>query len=194
MTGRPPVTEENREIARTVAAVFGGEPVVHSWWDEARLRNVDILSCVDSPTPGVTAYATLNLSNNRLAEVENDLRVELLGACHSATALFPNLLSTCPFNAIQPGAVIRPGVVFPEVTALYDPALAMRHILFTPPFYWDDKPQTLTMPGRTVAWLLALPISDAEFDHVKTKGFRSLLDVMEASRPDVYDLDRPSVV
>jgi len=181
MTERAPVTAENREIARVVAETFGGQPEVFTWWDDGRTTSVDILSCVDSPGEGLTAYATLNLSNHPLREVENDLRVELLGACRSATALFPSLLSTCTFNVIEHGAVIGPGVVFPEVTALYDPALAMRHILFTPPFYWNDRPQTLTMPGRTVAWLLALPISDTEFEHVKTKGFRSLLDVMEAS-------------
>ena len=45
-----------------------------------------------------------------------------------------------------------------------------------------------------LAWLLALPISDAEFEYVKTSGYRPLLDLMEEARPNVFDIHRASVV
>ena len=93
MTGRADVTEKNRHIARTVAEVFGGAPVVHTWWDDEKKNSVDILSCKDSPAPGVTAYATVNLSNKPLTDTINDLRVELLGACRSDVEDFPGLPS-----------------------------------------------------------------------------------------------------
>lgn len=194
MTERAPVGPENREIGRVAAATFGGEPSVHTWWDDGRKHSVDILSCTGSPAEGLTAYATLTLSNHELEGVENDLRVELVGACRSDVTAFPQMLSTCAFNVIANGALIGPGAVFQGALSFYEPGTTVPNILFTPPFFWDDAPKTLFMPTRTVAWLLALPISDAEFEHVKTEGFRSLLDLMEEKRPAVFDIHRASVV
>lgn len=194
MTERAPVTAENREIGRAAAEAFGGEPNVHTWWDEERKRSIDILSCVGSPGEGLTAYATLTLSNHSLKAVENDLRVELVAAYRSNVATFPQMLSTCAFNVIENGAVVGPGAVFQGALSFYEPATTVPNILFAPPFFWAGGPKTLFMPTRTVAWLLALPISDAEFEHVKAEGYRSLLDLMEAARPNVFDINRPSVV
>jgi len=194
MTGRADVTEENRLIARTVAEVFGGAPAVHTWWDDEKKNSVDILSSEGSPRAGVTAYATVNLSNTVLTDAPKDLRVELLGACQSDVEGFPGLLSTCAFNVIEHGALIAPGVIFPDVVATYDLSATLKHILFVPPFFWGEAPATLKTPKRTVAWLLALPISDAELEHLTANGISSLMDTMEARRPDVFDLNRPSVV
>ncbi|MDO9222909.1 MAG: suppressor of fused domain protein [Caulobacter sp.] len=193
MTERAPVTAENREIGRVAAEVFGGEPSVHTWWDDGRKNSVDILSCVGSPGEGLTAYATLTLSNHGLKEVENDLRVEMIAACRSDITAIPKMLSTCAFNVIENGAVIGPGAVFQGALSFYEPGTTVPNILFTPPFFWADGPKTLFMPTRTVAWLLALPISDTEFEHVKTAGYRSLLDLMEEARPNVFDINRASV-
>lgn len=194
MTGRDDVTEENRQIARTVAELFGGAPAVHTWWDDEKKNSVDILSSEGSPGPGVTAYATVNLSNTALTDAANDLRVELLGACQSDVEGFPGLLSTCAFNVIEHGAVIAPGVIFPDVVSTYELSTTLRHILFVPPFFWGEAPATLYMPKRTVAWLQALPISDAELEHLTLDGISSLMDIMEEKRPAVFDLNRPSVV
>jgi hypothetical protein len=194
MTGRADVTEENRQIARTVAGVFGGAPAVHTWWDAEKENSVDILSVDGSPAPGVTAYATVNLSNTAMADAANDLRVELLGACKTNVESFPGVLSTCAFNVIENGVLIAPGVIFPDVLTTYDLSTTLKHILFVPPFFWGEAPATLRLPKRTVAWLLALPISDTELEHLTLNGVSSLMDVMEAKRPDVFDLNRPSVV
>lgn len=194
MTERAPVTADNREIARVAVDAFGGEPNVYTWWDDGRQNSVDILSCVGSPGEGLTAYATLTLSNHSLKVVENDLRVELVAAGRNDVNAIPQMLSTCAFNVIANGAVVGPGAVFQGALSFYEPGTTTPNILFVPPFFWDDKPRTMFLPTRTVAWLLALPISDAEFEHVKTNGYQSLLDLMEAARPNVFDINRASVV
>ncbi|MFZ4604885.1 MAG: suppressor of fused domain protein [Caulobacter sp.] len=194
MTERAPVTAENREIGRVAAATFDGEPTVYTWWDDGRKNSVDILSCKDSPGEGLTAYATLTLSNHSLKGVENDLRAELVGACRSEVTAFASVLSTCAFSVIADGALLGPGVVFEGALAFYEPGTTVPHILFVPPFFWETGPKTLALPTRTVAWLQALPISDAELAHVKAEGAQSLLDLMEQTRPDVFDIHRPSAV
>lgn len=194
MTERAAVTADNREIGRVAAEIFGGTPDVHTWWDEDRRFNVDILSCTDSPQPGVTAYATLTLSNHRLTGVENGLRVELMGACRSDVDLFPKVISSCAFNIIENDPPIGPGAVFQGAISLFGLSSTMKHVLFIPPFLDDDSRQTLVLPTRTVGWLRLLPISDAEFGLVKAKGFPALVDVLNATRPDIFDINRPSVV
>ncbi|MDO8296281.1 MAG: suppressor of fused domain protein [Caulobacter sp.] len=194
MTERAPVTAENREIGRVAAEIFGGEQNVHTWWDPDRRHNVDILSCVGSPEPDVTAYVTLTLSNHPLPSMTDDLRVELMGSCDSAVDRFPEVMASCAFNIIENAPVIGPGVVFPGAISFHGLSSTMEHALFLPPFLTDASRQTLVLPTRTVAWLRLLPISEAEFQHVAAHGFMSLLDVMNVARPNVYDINRASVL
>ena len=194
MTERAPVTAENREISRVATATFGGAQDVHTWWDSGREHSVDILTCDGTPDEGLAIYATLNLSNHPLKDVENDLRVELVAACPSDVVAIPQMLSTCAFNVIINGAIMGPGVVLPGALSLHAPETTVPHILFTPPVFWAGALRTLVMANRTVAWLLALPITDAEFDYVKAKGYQALVDLIDQKRPNLFDIQRPSVV
>lgn len=45
-----------------------------------------------------------------------------------------------------------------------------------------------------VTFLQAVPISEAEYQHVVDNGAGSLEDLFVEAQIDVYDLDRPSVV
>ncbi len=194
MTERAPVTADNREIGRVAAAIFGGEPDVHTWWAPDRRHSVDILSCVGSPEPGVTAYATLTLSDHALPSMVDDLRVELMGTCDSAIDHFPEVMASCAFNIIENAAAIGPGAVIPGAISFHGLSSTMEHALFLPAFLTDESRQILVLPTRTVGWLRLLPISEAEFQHVAAHGFMSLLEVINVARPNVYDINRASVV
>jgi antitoxin YqcF len=189
------VSASNRTIARTAAAAFGGKPSVTRYWDDNHHSSVDILACLDQPTEGVTSYATLGLSDTPLLQdgAEFPVRVELLGACAGNVDFFPNVLSTAAFYVINDRLFCQPGAIFPRVVEMYDPEITMKHLMFVSPFVWGDAPQTLELPDKTVAWLLAVPISDGERHYAETNGAEALEDLFEQAQVDVFDIDREPV-
>lgn len=70
----------------------------------------------------------------------------------------------------------------------------MKHFLFVPPFLWEDELPTLEFEGRSIAWLLALPISDQERSFAESNGSDDLEDLFQQNQIDIFDLERPSVV
>jgi hypothetical protein len=63
------------------------------------------------------------------------------------------------------------------------------------PFPWPSLQESLDLPDRKVSWLMAIPISDAEYEYAQEKGPGALEDLLVKEHEiDVADLIRPSVV
>lgn len=186
------VSAANKQLAR--ADGFGRRPQVTRFRDEHETSRVDIAEAADSPVPGVTSYATLGLSDWPLMDdgQEYPARVEFLGAAASAYDQFANVISTAALNVIKDRWFVYPGRIFPNVVATYYPAFVMKHLLFLPPFLWDF--QTQEFPDKTVAWLLAVPVSENEMQYARTNGPDALEELFEHKQIDLFDLERPSVV
>lgn len=189
------ITESNRTIARTIANVFGGQPSVVSYGDEQENSSVDLLTCIDRPQKGVSSYSTIGLSDSPNLRNGKDIgvRVEFLGSCASSVEAFPNILTTAAFCMINSSWPCYPGAIFPDVIAMYDCSRTMRHLLFVSPFLWEDRLKTLEFEGKTVAWLLAVPISEGEFQLAESEGSDKLEDMFEENQIDIFDINRPSV-
>ena len=69
----------------------------------------------------------------------------------------------------------------------------MKHILFVKPFSWDTD-FYLEMDDCIVTWLEILPISDSELNFIIENGCESFEEILEESKVDILDLNRPSVV
>lgn len=192
----PEPSKENVAIARAVAKVFGGEWKVCDYYDDSRTNHVDILSSVDRPQKGLSSFATVGLSDHLIFKdgrpLEN-VRTELVGACASAFSDFPNVLASAAFEIIKERQFIAPGVIFPDIVAQYRDKGLMRNAMFVPPFLWPDL-ETLELPKKTVAWLLLVPVSDAEMKYACDKGPAKLEELFEKEEIDIFDIDRPSVL
>jgi antitoxin YqcF len=158
---------------------------------------ISILHSVsDSPCQAVTSYGTVGLSDYSLLDrgTEYPGRCELVGACASTYQRFGNIISSCAFNIMKDQEFAYPGRIFGRVVAMYHRSLQMRHVMFTQPFLWDEELGTAELPGKTVAFLLAVPISDAELQYARSFGAGALGDVFEREQIDIFDLERHSVV
>lgn len=191
------VTEENRQIARLMASVFGGgKPSVVRFWDEKKASCVDVLSSSNSPVGGVTSVGSIGLSEHTigLTIVEKPLRVEVVGACASTIDVFANVLATCAFHVINSAHPCSPGVVFADAVSMYVPNASMKHVLLVPPFLWHTSFGTMDLPGKKVTWLQMIPISDQERAFASENGTDALETLFEERQIDVFDLYRASVV
>jgi len=190
------VTDENKAIARAISDAFGSRPSVVRYWDDAHAHHVDIASVVDHPYPAISAYATIGVSDSLLAQKDADesLRVEMLGACRTKHEGFANILATAGFCVINSHWGCFPGAIFSDVVSTYYPSHDMTHLMFVSPFLWEDRLATLYLPTKTVAWLLAVPISGAERSYAESEGSDALEALFEERSIDIFDLDRASVL
>ncbi|HEV3190067.1 MAG TPA: suppressor of fused domain protein [Polyangiaceae bacterium] len=187
---------DNRTIAKAAASAFGGRPNVDRYWDDNHQQSVDVLSCQDAPWAGVTSYATIGLSDTPIVKdgAPLGIRVEFVGACGSQVDTFGRYLATAAFCVMNSGWFVAPGIVFPNVLSMFDASPTMRHVLFLPPFLWNEQLETLVLEKKRVAWLLAVPVSEAELRFAEAKGVGALENVFEEHQIDIFDINRKSVV
>ena len=191
----PSMSIDLKTIARTEAAAFGGTPKVTRHWDAAEERSVDVLACADRPDDGVTSWATIGASqfDNQVTSDAGPVRVELVGACASTWPSFGNMLATCALNIATGQYAVTPGVIMPGIVAMYEPSVTTSHMLLTDPFLWDGQLQSLRDEDYSVAWLMGVPVTDAELEFAGAEGADALEELFSAAGIDVFDLDRPSV-
>jgi antitoxin YqcF len=191
------VPDDNKKIAKQVAAAFGGmDKVIEFKHDKIKTLTVDILSQPDCPEDDITAYSTIGLSDQPMPGAdgtgEYEVRLELCAAAPTAAELFPNIISSAAFHIIKSKALYAPGDALPGYVAEYYPDTTVPHLYLTAPFLFDKLNKVLKTPGKNVAWLLAIPISDAELEHLEENGDDSLEDLLEAKEVDIFDLGRES--
>lgn len=189
------ISESNKSLAKTLAGVFGTKPQVSRYWDDNKKSSIDILLCANSPQEYVYSYGTLGLSDYPLINKGEDVgfRVEFVAACGARYDEFANILSTAAFCVINSGWYASPGSIFPGVVSMYRKNTDMKHLMFSPPFLWNDL-KTLELNDKIVAWLMLVPISDKEYQFAEINGSDTLEDLFVEKQIDVFSLDRLSII
>jgi hypothetical protein len=186
---------EKKVIAKHILENVGGNPKVLRFHDANNISAIDLYIGSDRPYEGVTTYSTIGLSDTSI-EMELDdgreLRAELIGACGSNFELFSNIISSCAFNVINDNFSCQPGMVYPNVVKEYYEDTEMKHILLTTPFLWEGL-SNIETEKALIAWLLAVPISEAELQYLNENGSDALEEEFEKKDIDIFDIYRGSV-
>lgn len=190
------VSDENKILAKKIISILGGAPTIRKYWDDKHLNNIDILKCSSAPFPGLNSYSTLGVSDHPImkGDVEYQARTEILGVCGSDVESFQNVMATCGFCIITSKWFVAPSVVFPDILRMYNSSNTMQHVAFIEPFLWSDRLEEIKLATKTVNWLLAVPISDKEYQFAKSESFDALEDLFERKQIDIFDINRSSVI
>ncbi len=186
--------EVGRFLARVAAKAFGGEPHVDRYYDEAESRFIDVLSCADRPAEEYSTYSTLGLHRTANLMEGVDIRVEVAGVAPTQATAFPNMLATAAFYVMKDGWLCAPGVVFPNLVREYDLSSTVEHVLWTPPFAWEELSAVEVDGDTAVHWLQAVPISEGERRLLVEHGFDVLESLFVEHEVEYFDLERPSLV
>lgn len=191
------ITDYQKEIASLTAKFFSKEkPPILQFWDEEENTNTYVLKAKDSPVTGITSFATVGLSDHALflsgEEFEN--RTELIGACDSNREDFAHILATSSFFIVKSKWFCAPGIIFPGIIEMHNLSKTMSDVYFTNPFLWGNRFQSTYIRNRTVAWLLAIPISKSETKFAAEFGSEKLEKLFSEKDIDIFDLNRASVV
>ena len=188
------IIELNKIIAKKERDIIGGSPQIFRYWDDNKIKNIDILSSDNRPNPGVISYATIGLSECEIGLISNDksLRVELLGACNENEEFFANILATSAFEIIDKKKCTY-GAIIQNVISKYITESEMKHVYLMNPFLWDGF-KTLEIENKSIAWLLIIPISEKEKEYANVNGWEALEDKFEEFNIDIFNLYRRSVI
>jgi hypothetical protein len=188
-----PVSADDRALARAAAGAFGGVPRVTRYYDESEQTAIDILMCADRPTEGFATYSTLGLHHAPNVLEGDDIRVELAGVCTTEDSFFGNLLAEAAFDVIKDLWLCAPGVVFPDVVRHYEVSTPLRHVVWVPPFPWEQLGSVSLGEGHDVHWLLAIPISESERRFLIANGYDAFDEAFSKREVPYYDLKREPI-
>lgn len=164
-------------------------------WAVSDPAGVQVALFRDRPQPGVNAFVTLGLSRHVLQMPKGDIREELLccaGSEFSADRIAQFLGSLGDHVALTHRALLRGSVVGPGNPII--PDLPMRYVYVSAPTVLPDSFEQFdeSVPATVFPWVI--PIYDYEADFVRTNGWSSFEDLLEAREPDLYDLARVCLV
>lgn len=191
-----PPSEANKQIAQAVRGVFGGAGFkVINYLDKDEKSEIYVMHCTETPEEGLISYCTIGLSDypDDGYEVNPPLGVEIIAVSNQPD--FGEVVSTAAFCVINSGYKARPGGAFPGVVKLHHPDTTVPNLMFVEPYLWDEQALGSRQYGeKTVAWLQAVPISDAETQFLLDNGAEALNGLFEQRDPDFVDLQRASIV
>lgn len=176
-------------------AVFHGSRCsVVGYLDRAETSEIHVLHSTEVPEHGLISFCTIGLSDHPDDgyEVDPPLGVEIVAVSNRPE--FGEVVSTAAFCVINSGYRARPGGAFPGVVRLHFPDTSVPNLHFVEPYLWDEHAlRAHVYDGKTVAWLQALPISDAETAYLVEHGAEALGELFARRDPDFVDLHRASV-
>lgn len=189
------VSNENRTLAKYLRDIVGGAPRVTAYrHDQDPSCFIDIFHSLNRPIDNLTTFSTLGLSDHPIGKERTGvpIGIEILMCAQNIFDKIPNIVAACAFNIVRSKATCTPGTVFSNYVELYYKNLEMKHIMFVNELPWNLNTQYFE--SKTVAWLLAVPISETEFTLLKKEGSDYLEDIFEHRRVDVFDLRRRSII
>ena len=191
------VSNDNKELAKYITTIVGINRKIERFWDDKNQNYLDIFNCDDPVDINIKFYGTIGLSDYQniieMGDGNKNIPVEFIMAGYKEYDEIPNILSTCGFYLLKDKWNCQPGSVFMSMVDFYYEK-EMRHIMFVPPFLWEEKLEPLKLENKTVYWLLAIPISEAELQYRNKNGFDALQELFEESGINIFDLDRKSII
>lgn len=189
------MTTEKPIIRQSLTEVFGELSECHQVDAHEGVR-VDIVKAEDSPHGGVVSYATVGLSVVPIGYISNNvsLGAEIVSAADSRYERYVEVLASCVQDIFHLKFKLFPGAVYKNALQSVFPELGVKHLIFDTPHGWENDLLSLNLGTRHVAWIMAVPVTDAELDLFNKSDSGALQDRMEASGVEIYDLGRESVV
>lgn len=181
-------------VAKIARSALGGVADVAMYYDAAEGERTPILTCQGVPAEGFFTCSTVSLHMTTNLLEDTDIRVELMMCGESGALELRNVLASAAFNVIKDGWLAAPGVVFPGLVREYFPDTTTPHVMWTEPVNCPDLGSVAVQELGAVHWLLAVPISDAEFSLLKESGYFALEEVLGSAGAEYHDIHRASVV
>lgn len=156
---------------------------------------VDLVTAINSPRTGVNSFSTIGLSVMPIGYLSGSiyLGAELVGAVEAGFDRYIDVLSACVDDILHFKPRLFPGAVYKDAFRNTYPEINVKHLIFDTPCGWDKDLLTLDLVTRQTAWLMAVPVTDAELRLYSDSDSGELQERFEAQSTNLFDLNRLSV-
>lgn len=182
-------------------ATFLGKPEDSWHLETGSLRasaraDLQVVKTSNQPVKGVTAYATLGMSHDVLRMPGNrTTRQELIFAAYERFAAqdIASFLLTFGASVLSLGeALLRGDMIGPQNPLI--PGVAANSVYCTVPVPFEPGLATYDASDPPTAFVWVLPATGEEAEFVMRNGWSKFEELLESREPDLWDLDRASVV
>ena len=190
------IDEKLKTIANYLREAFCGTPKVQRYYAADNNRFVDILS---TPHDDKVSYlGTIGCSSRKMKgqpEGTREIRVEIITAINeNCENIMAETLSFLTFCLDTDKAFYIPGTII-ENAIPSEKTKNVKHIYLCDPFLWDNGLPCLQFDTYPVAFLYALPITDAEKEYCSKNGVKNFENLLSSNGGVKYnDFNRKSLV
>jgi len=186
---------DDLKIRKALTAVIGDIKDVRHLLEHDGHR-MDIVMSENSPRAGVNSYSTIGLSVIPIGYLSGSvyLGAEIIAAAGAGFEPFVDVLAACVDDILHSRFRLFPGAVYKDAFKAAYPDAQVKHLIFDTPQGWENDLLTLDLGLRQAAWIMAVPVTDAELRLFSESESGELQEQFEARKVDLYDLTRPSVV
>lgn len=185
----------HQQLAKTLSAEFGAEPRVDRFSSLEGEHSMDILTVKDRLNNEVSYSFTIGLSDATLYYKNEPVSfaLELAAAAYRDVAEFvPNTLAKAALRIAHNRWECQPGTVFKDLGGENAVPNGMRHLYFIRPLLWKDRLEKIQHPEKRTAWLICMPISDAELNYLLQHGATALESIFQKENVDLFNWTRTS--
>jgi hypothetical protein len=178
----------NKHVSRDAILAVNGRPQMIRAGD----TGIPLLMVENRPFEGATTYLTGGLSDVPVVErpMTPPLGAEVIGVCDRDTPAFPQLLAEIVLRVRRRESGPLRHEIMPDLVPA-ETSHDLRHVWFVDPAYWESGFEPREYDYKTVAWLLAVPISEGERLVAERDGSDALALLLDGTR--VSDLRRKPV-
>jgi hypothetical protein len=168
-----------------------------SSWAEENMKNAcNVLGFFNTPIKGVNTYVTaglnkhiLNMPKKRLVREELIISVEN-NFCSDDIVSF--LISFSDFILSKHQALLKGDVIGPYEPII--PNVKTNSIYSTDPFFFDDQFIVLKESSPPTVFVYLMPILESEVKFIHSHGWSQFDNLLEKKMPNIFNLDRLSIV
>lgn len=150
----------------------------------------------DCPFAGAVTFCTSGLSHPLLSQAtRSPIRVELVFSCYPRFGSWrpeslPAMVAQSLLESHQ--APLQGGTVGPA--GPIKPGSSLDGFYYSSPWAFPDEFEEFRMEDGPVLFVWLVPVTSMEIRFIKQRGWLAFDALLEAKDPDLWDLERPSLV
>lgn len=185
---------DNKKVAKHALSFVGGKPNVVRHYNDDESKKIDIMTSNTGVIKGIPTCATIGLNQTDigLSVKGKTLRVELVAVCDLNPEILGSILANISFEVMDKKSCAY-GMLIPNVISFYVKETELKHVVLMSPVFWPEY-QVLEDEECTIAWLMAVPITDSEKKYIEKNGVADFDSFLEIKKIDVINMRREAII
>ncbi|MDR1962884.1 MAG: suppressor of fused domain protein [Planctomycetaceae bacterium] len=191
------IISHGKHVCNHLKTLFDDKPSFSRFWDSQNENPITIATWQNRPEIGLSTIMTVDLSYYPLVkygELYTKGKAEIMSVCIGDDhTVFEDIIAQCA-RCVVNKYFCCPNAIFPDVIKIYVTSSEMKHVFFDKPFLWSEDLSCAVIENIKTMWLMAIPISDAEYQYAIEHNVEKLGKLFEKEKIEYWDINRKSIL